>query len=181
LLGYSGDVSHQVDNKGALVIRPPDLDAEQRPCQNAYAFKLTGFTISLQPEVRFDQPDAIHLLPELATLEGHEVQVAPSKDHWRIRQWHNARDRAHWIAWVEKPGTYAVRAEVRGNESAASSLTLEVAGQSTSAEIQSDSKTVDMGQVTFDQSGVYHFILRPTDPARWRRVDVWKVQLALTK
>ena len=178
LLGYDGDVSYQLDNENALVISSPRLDPNERPCQHAYVFKLTGFEISLRPEVRFDQPDAIWLLPELATLEGHEVQVAPSKDRWRIRQWNNARDRVHWVAWVEQPGTYAVRAEVRGNESAAVSLTLEVAEQSATGEIERNAKLVDMGRLTFDQPGVHHFVLRPTDPARWSQVSVWRVQLA---
>jgi len=178
LLGYDGKVSYQLDNENALVISSPRLDPNKRPCRHAYVFKLTGFEISLRPEVRFDQPDAIWLLPELATLEGHEVQVAASKDRWRIRQWHNALDRVHWVAWVEQPGTYAVRAEVRGNESAAISLTLEVAGQSATGEIERNAKLVDMGRLTFDQPGVHHFVLRPTDPARWSQVSVWRVQLA---
>jgi alpha-L-fucosidase len=176
LLGH-GDASYQVDNH-RLMITPPRLDPEQRPCKHAFVFKLTGFSVSLRPEARFDQPDAICLLPQRATIEGREVQVAPSGDRWRIRQWNNAHDRVHWVAWVEKPGTYAVRAEVRGNESAVVGLTLDVAGQSATAQIRSDARTVDMGQVTFDQPGVHHFVLRPTDPDTWRRVDVWKVQMA---
>jgi hypothetical protein len=170
-----------VDGEGSVVIRPPRLELSQRPCSYAYVFKLSGFEATLNPEVRFDQPDAIWLLPENASLEGKEIQAVPSGDRWRISQWNNPEDRAHWTAWVQEAGVYDVRAELRCSNFAASSLTLEVAGQSTTAEIdymEGKRRMVEMGTLTFNTSGVYHFVLSPASRSLWNRIDVWEVRLA---
>ena len=38
------------------IIVPPDLKADKRPCQHAFAFELTGFDISLHAVARFSLP-----------------------------------------------------------------------------------------------------------------------------
>ena len=47
LLGYGSPVSYRVNDEHQLVIEVPDLRADQRPCDHAFAFKLTGFVVSL--------------------------------------------------------------------------------------------------------------------------------------
>ena len=37
---------------------------------------------------------------------------------------------------------------------------------------------VSLGQFRFGRPGVYHLILEPSDPARWRAVNVYQLQLA---
>jgi len=50
LLGH-GKVEHRVNNEGQIIIKFPDLEREERPCQYAFCFKLTGFDIGLHPDV----------------------------------------------------------------------------------------------------------------------------------
>ncbi len=52
LLGYDGKVNHRVDDRKQLVIDVPDLKPGRRPCRHAYAFKLTGFDVSLSEAAR---------------------------------------------------------------------------------------------------------------------------------
>ena len=47
LLGYDKALKFTVNDKKQLVIGMPDLDATQRPCQQAYSFKLTGFELDV--------------------------------------------------------------------------------------------------------------------------------------
>jgi alpha-L-fucosidase len=51
LLGNNGLISFSVDAQRELAIKIPDLSPEQRPCKNAYVFKLTGFDFSLKKTV----------------------------------------------------------------------------------------------------------------------------------
>jgi len=37
---------------------------------------------------------------------------------------------------------------------------------------------VSFGTFTFATPGVYHLVLGPSDPARWRAVNVYQLQLA---
>jgi len=34
------------------------------------------------------------------------------------------------------------------------------------------------GTLTFENKGVFHLVLRPADPARWKAVNVWRIQMA---
>ncbi len=74
LLGH-GPVPHAVNDRKQLVIRPPALEPGKRPCDHAFAFKLTGFTVSLHAEARFDGSGALRLEPGRATLEGSQVRT----------------------------------------------------------------------------------------------------------
>jgi hypothetical protein len=37
---------------------------------------------------------------------------------------------------------------------------------------------VSFGAFTFAKAGVYHLVLQPSDPAHWRAVNVYQLQLA---
>lgn len=43
LVGRPGALSYQVHDDGHLAIQVPELSADQRPCQHAFSFRLTGF------------------------------------------------------------------------------------------------------------------------------------------
>jgi len=47
LLGREGKVLFHADDKGRLVIHVPDRSPERRPCEHAFAFRLTGMEVSL--------------------------------------------------------------------------------------------------------------------------------------
>jgi len=48
LLGYDKPIEYSVNDQKQLAITVPQLTEDQRPCKNAYVFKLTGFETSLQ-------------------------------------------------------------------------------------------------------------------------------------
>jgi len=52
LLGH-GRVGYRVNDRKQLVIQVPPLGPDQRPCEHAYAFKLTGFRLALHPDAPF--------------------------------------------------------------------------------------------------------------------------------
>jgi len=49
LLGYDKSLDYKVNPAKQLVISVPDLNENQRPCKDAYVFKLSGFKTSLNP------------------------------------------------------------------------------------------------------------------------------------
>ena len=51
LLGHGGKVSHRVSDRKRLVIDVPNPKDGQRPCEHAFAFKLTGFQVGLSADV----------------------------------------------------------------------------------------------------------------------------------
>jgi len=57
LLGH-GPVGHRVNDKAQLIIQVPPLKPDQRPCEHAYAFKLTGFRLGLHAEARTPQAES---------------------------------------------------------------------------------------------------------------------------
>ena len=57
LLGHDGPMGFHVSDAGQLVVALPELAAEDRPCEHAFALKLTGFEMDLHPEARFHMPD----------------------------------------------------------------------------------------------------------------------------
>jgi len=56
LLGCDKPLEFHVGDDKQLVIEVPELAPEQRPCEHAFAFKLTGFEVALQREARFNPP-----------------------------------------------------------------------------------------------------------------------------
>ena len=67
----------------------------------------------------------------------------------------------------------------------ASALKAVVASQSRSAVVpQTDGwfkpQFVSFGELEFDQPGVFHLVLEPSVPDRWRAVNVYPIQLAKT-
>lgn len=50
LLGHDGRIGYSVNDRKQLIIRVPNLKSEQRPCEHAFTFKLTGFKVSLHKD-----------------------------------------------------------------------------------------------------------------------------------
>ena len=182
LLGYDGSVDYRLNEDGQPVIEVPDLKPQERPCGHAYAFKLTGFEVSVAPEAAFWQPGAVTLKPEAATLEGERIKVQDTPPGLNIGFWDNPEERVHWLVKIAEPGTYGVRGEL-ASAYAPSGLELSVAGQSLSARVPktngwADTKKIYFGRLKFTEAGVYHLILRPQDPKSWKAVNVHRLQLA---
>jgi alpha-L-fucosidase len=180
LLGH-GVVPHRRNAEKQIVVSLPALSAAHRPCAHAFVFKLTGFKTSLHPIIRFEQPDAVRLEPEKATCEG-ALRLQINEGRPNIGFWDVPGDRLHWLAHVKAPGRYTLRGEF-SSAYAASALKVSVAGQTKSVEVPKTDgwfkpQFVTFGEFQFDKSGVFHLVLEPSSPDRWRAVNVYQIQLA---
>jgi alpha-L-fucosidase len=184
LLG-AGRIEHAVNAEKHLVLKVPALAPEQRPCDHAFTFRLTGFRISLHESVLFSQPDAIRLEPEKATLEGTQVRTQVNEGRPNIGFWDVASERVHWLVRIPRPGSYAVRVEL-SSAYGSSGLKLTAGEQLLSVEVPKTDGwfkpvLVPFGRVQFGKAGVYHLVLEPADPPHWRAVNVYGVQMALVE
>ncbi|MBN1420445.1 MAG: alpha-L-fucosidase [Planctomycetes bacterium] len=185
MLGLSDPLRFRVDDAKQIAIDVPDLAPEKRPCRHAYAFELTGFALSLGEAGFFARPEAIELPPGAATFEGTKIQVQVNEGRPNIGFWDNAGERAHWLAWIRKPGTYMVRGEF-SSAYGASGLRIISGDEFTTAAIPKTDGWfkpvfVRIGKLRFEEPGVYHLILEPADPETWKAVNVYRLQLAPAK
>ena len=82
---------------------------------------------------------------------------------------------------IASTGVYDVRGEF-SSATGASGLKLTVDQQALTAPVpQTDGwfkpVFVPFGALRFDRPGVYHVILEPADPAKWRAVNVYRLQV----
>ncbi len=184
MLGYDGKIEYTVNADKHLVIPIPDRPENKRPVGPAWTFQLTGLTVSLHPSAQYDQPGSVMLSAEGAALEGDKINVEKKGESAKnIGFWDSAQDKAHWLVSIKQTGTYMIRGEFAA-ASGASRVTVEVLpGPSTTAEVPSTNSWdkgswVDLGKLSFDKPGIYHLVLRAADPADWKPVNVWRIQLA---
>jgi hypothetical protein len=181
LLGHDGQVEHRVNDAGQLVIVPPP----QTSGAHAFAFRLTGFDISLHPDARFTFPDTLTLEPAGATLQGRGIKTQTNEGRENIGYWDDPSEKIHWLVWVERPGTWQVRAEF-SCAGGPSRLKLTIAGQSPTVEAPRTPgwfKPVfaHFPGVTIDRPGVYRITLESAEPSAWKPVNVYQVQLTPTQ
>ncbi len=180
LLGSDEKVAYSLGSEGSLVIQPPQLSADKRPCQHAYVFKIEGFDLGSN---LFALPDAVALTAEKAVLSGQQISLEESqKGRKNIGMWNNASESIHWLARIPKAGTYQLRGEfasAQGNVS----LKIETDGQSVSFEVPgtanwSDGKMVKIGTMHFKKTGIYHVVLLTKKEESHKPVNVWQIQFA---
>jgi alpha-L-fucosidase len=179
LLGH-GPIAHRLNAENQIVLNLP----AQRPCDHAFAFKLSGFKTALHPTTRFEQPDAVRLEPAQAICEG-KLHPQVNEGRTNIGFWDDATDRLHWLVHVKAPGRYAMRGEF-SCANGLSGLKATVAGQSLAAAVPKTDgwfkpQFVSFGEVQFDKPGVFHLILEPSSLDHWRAVNVYQLQLARTE
>jgi alpha-L-fucosidase len=177
LLG-AGPVTYRINTQKQPVIQPPAQSAGE----HAFAFKLTGFGISLHDAVLFEQSDSVRLDPGKATMEGMQIKTQTNEGRLNIGFWDNPKERVHWLVHITGAGVYALRGEF-SSAYGASSLRWEVAGQSNTANVPETNGWfkpvfVDLGRVKFERAGVYQLILQPADINKWKAVNVYQLQLA---
>ena len=184
MLGYDGKVEFTVNADKQLVISVPEMPEDKRPVGPAWTFQLTGFTVSLHPSAQYDQPGSVMLTAEGAALEGDKINTEQKPNLAKnIGFWDSAQDKAHWLVSIKQAGTYMLRGEFAA-ASGASKVTVEVLpGPSTTAEVPSTGSWdkgswVELGKLNFEKPGVYHLVLRAADPAAWKPINVWRIQLA---
>ena len=174
LLGAADKPEWSKSEEGLTVRLPTD----RRPCRHAFTLKLTLD----ESEVPFWKPGTVTLEPGEATLEGDRIKVQDTPPGENIGFWVDPEERIHWLAQVRQRGVYRIRGEF-GAASGPSALEVKVAGRPFSAEIPhtgtwADTRMIELGQVEFPESGVYHLLLEPSGPENWNPVNVHQVQLA---
>jgi len=182
LLGHGGDVEHHVSADGRLTIRLPKLPDAERPCSHAYTLKLSGFEVEPSAEVGFVSPDAVTLEAENAVLDGANLGTETRGERVNIGFWDNPEESIHWLVRIAEPGDYLVRGEFSA-AAGPTGLRLDVPGQSLVASVPKsqgwdDASLTRMGTLTFEESGIYHLVLKAAAPEDWRAVNVWNLQLA---
>ena len=160
----------------------PALPPDQRPCKNAFALKLTGFDIEASPQLAFTSGDAVSLSAEKAVLDGDQINTEQRNSRTNIGFWDNPRESAHWLMRIRESGTYAVRGEFAA-ATGASSLRLTVDRKILEFDVPKTpgwdkAVQVEIGKISFPSPGMYHVILRPADPANWKPVNLWQIQMA---
>ena len=78
------------------------LAAKDRPCEHAFALKLTGFEVAVHPDARLSLPGAVAVPPEKVTLEGSKVRVQDKGGRPNIGAWDNPKERCHWLVHIPK-------------------------------------------------------------------------------
>ena len=172
LLGSDAKVSWRKSEDSQLMIEPPSLPAEKRPCDYAYAFKLTGLTLTRAPEI-------IVLPAGKAVLEGRQLRLQDVGGE-NIGYWDNADERVHWLIHFREAGTYLVGlrcASAYGPtrmklEAADRTFEFDVPGTPSWTAIQK----VRAGEINVLTPGVYHIILQPASDETWKAVNVFAIE-----
>jgi len=198
LLGRDEPLAYRVNDAKQLVIDTSSVRANERPCEHAYAFKLTGFKVSLNASAIAPPPQApvsrgraskapilsddLTLDAAEAALTGPQIRLEQKVPGQRnVGHWNNADARVVWTVRIKQAGRYAVKAVVAAR--APTKLAMEVGGQTVAADVPAtgdwtDQRTITIGTVSFETPGEHQVVLRAADPAAWRAVNVWKVELA---
>jgi len=202
LLGHAKPLKHSVNDAKQLVIDVSAIGERQRPCEHAYTFKLTGFKLSLNEKAAATAPPPpaapsrrSSKAPKLSadlTLDASEAglsgpiikleQKAAGSDN--IGHWSRPDAQARWRVQIKQAGRYAVTATVAARM--ASKLALEAAGQTLAADVPPTGgwdkpRTIELGTIQIDKPGEHNVVLRPADPATWKAVNVWKLELTPAK
>lgn len=131
--------------------------------------------------VILSEADVVTLSAETAVLDGERIQKENKYDRPNIGFWDNPAESVHWLVRITKAGQYLVRGEFAA-ASGPSKLTLRIRRTELSVDVPKtagwDKPTqVEIGQVTFDEPGVYHLSLRPAAPETWKPVNLWQIEL----
>jgi alpha-L-fucosidase len=188
LLGH-GKLRFTVLNKKMTIETPAKM-----PTDWAHAFKLSGFTCSLDSnasalaampgnqKVKLSEDTVLDATE--AGLSGDRIQVEGPDANPNIGWWDNAGDKAYWQVRIPRPGTYAVTATV--SAPVATKLVVQVeGGKSAIGDIpvtggfQSPRK-VALGEISFSKAGVNKVTIRPVDRKSWKAINVWKLELKRT-
>ena len=122
--------------------------------------------------------------PQGGEWYGREMYLKLNEGRPNIGFWDAPGDRLHWLVPVKTAGRYTLRGEF-SSAYGSSELKVTVAGQSRSAEVPKSAGwfrplLASFGEFEFDRPGVFHLILEPAAPDRWRAVNVYQIQLART-
>ena len=153
----------------------PIFPEEQPPGRYAYAFKISGFTLTADP---FSVQNLLTLSAEQAVLEGRQIRLEEKGGRTNIGYWDTPTEGAHWLLAIPEPGEYQFRGEFAALD--ASRLKMQVNGKESAFDVPSTGDWaapafVEMGTVAFEKPGVYHLRLYPAESG-YRPVNLWQIQ-----
>ncbi len=181
LLGHTGKLDWQQTAEGLVVKLPV-----QKPCDLAYAFKITAGDLLPVPVVYDNSitPDAagrITLPADAAEIHGTTPKYEHGGGKDQIGCWADAKDYVSWNFKVTKPGTFAV-AVTYSCAAPGSAFAVEVgaqklAGKSASTGSWATYRTDNLGTLTFDKPGSYTLAVKPKSPPKWNSIGLKAVTL----
>jgi alpha-L-fucosidase len=178
LLGSPRKIDYSIEEE-QLVLNVSAAALNQCPSKHAYAFKLEGFDLELDPTAYTGPSRQAVLKAEQAVLEGEKIDLEEKfSGRKNIGFWDKPEDKIHWLVKISQAGTYAVSGDFATTGS--SRVALDVPGETLTAELPGTGgwdkvKKIQLGQIKFDKAGVFHVTLRPANPANWKAVNVWQL------
>jgi len=194
LLGYSGKLEWSRGDDG-LAIQVPS----QKPCEHAYAFKITGLkTVAsadtsnlpyvpkpLPPPPPKTKPGqvvaqaadgSIKLGADAAETHGTRIKVEERGGKPNLGFWDSAADWAAWKVKVARPGTFEVSASVAAAKGE-SEFVVEVgsqplAGKAPNTGDWSKFQTVTLGKVEIKDPGEVVIKVRAKDANTWKAINL---------
>jgi alpha-L-fucosidase len=172
-------------SEAGLEVTPP----AKKIGDNAWVLKIDGLDLEAsQPVlvaeqtvvVRPDNRGTFALSPDLAELHG-SLRTEERGGVPNIGFWDNGKDWASWTLDVPQPGTYQVSARMATTNDGAE-FVIDVAGQKLVGKAPGTGawdryQTVPLGKVTFEQAGKVTLTIRPSDPVRWKPINLASIQL----
>jgi len=186
LLGHSGVLKWTHDTDGLTIQRP-----EQKPCDYAAAFKITGEDLrGFKPELAVPTPSAIvqpdaagkyTLAPDTADLHGN-LKEESRGGRPNIGFWDSPKDWASWKVNFKQPGKFKVSADCATVHSGVS-IVVEAAGQKLTGQVPATGAWEKFGEsavgtIEIQQAGEQVVSLRPSDAKTWKAINLQRVVLA---
>ena len=174
LLGHEGKLEWSRTDAG-LVVKMPAA----RPCEHAFALKITGLQIEgFKPDlaIRPAADGSLTLEAEEAELHGTKIQVETRKGASDIGFWDDAKDWVSWTARFPEAGAWEVTARVAAAK-AETEFVVEVAGREVVGKAPKtaswdDFQTFAIGKIEVAKPGNYEVKVRPRDAATWQPMNL---------
>jgi len=182
LLGYNGPI-RWTQTPEALIVNLPS----HKVSEFSAALKIVGdhlknvpIPVMQNPPIQPDANGNVTLKAGDADLHGNHLQVETKDNQENLGYWDSPSEYASWRANVKTPGTYKITASCASL--ADTDVTVGVAGAQLEYQILATGdfgrfKTVDIGSVTINSSGVQTVSIRPTGAQNWKALNLRWIKL----
>ncbi len=181
LLGSPDKLAWTQTADGLIVTLPT-----QKPCDHAYALKITGLNLAaslpvgpLPPAIHAAADGTLTLQPADAIMNGtaHAQQAAVPN----IGVWDDSKDTAVWNVHFDAPGTYSVATKISTGNGATAFVIDAGAGASAPLAVPDtgswDNYQAVTGVVKVAVAGDHLVTVRSADPATWKPMNLAAVTL----
>jgi alpha-L-fucosidase len=187
LLGCKEKLAFTRDATGLVVTLPA-----QKPCEHAYALKITGFDLAAsEPQVPHvegadcitaDEKGALMLDAASAAPHGKRIK-AQGGSVANLGYWDDPTDWASWKVLIAAPGKYEVTARAsslrKENQFVVELAGQKLTGKAPQTESWDDYKTIKLGKVELS-AGQLTVTIHPQDP-KWKAINLHSLTLRPAK